>query len=64
MIEQDLVGLSELRFAVVNKRSRVVLSVHYTIESAIVEVNNYNKAIRIDDEDIFGVVELSRSVIS
>ena len=32
--KNDIVGLSKLRFAVVNVRSRIVLSLHHSVEGA------------------------------
>lgn len=62
MAEDMVVGISDLRFAVVNARSNIVLSLHRSVEGANVEAAEYNKALNFDDSDLFKVVELSGSV--
>lgn len=57
--KNDVVGLSKLRFAVVNVRSRIVLSLHHSVEGAEIEAGDYNKHLNFDGTDLFEVVEVS-----
>ena len=57
--KNDIVGLSKLRFAVVNVRSRIVLSLHHSVEGADIQAQDYNKHLNFDDTDLFEVVEVS-----
>lgn len=63
MVEDMVVGFSDLRFAVVNVKSNIVLSCHRSVNGANVEAAEYNKALNFDDSDLFKVVELSGSVV-
>lgn len=62
MAEDMVVGVSDLRFAVVNVKSNIVLSLHRSVDGANVEAAEYNKALNFDGSDLFKVVELSGSV--
>lgn len=62
MDERAILGVPQLRFAVVNAKSNIVLSLHRTVNGANIEAADYNKALNFDDSDLFKVVELSGTV--
>jgi len=59
---QNLFEMSKLRYAVVNTRSNIVLSVHRNFAGASIVAEDLNKHLMFDDTVLFKVVELSGTI--